>query len=88
MGTKCFEPVIVIYVTRGKNVAEYKQMGKWKIEGLTKFKSRGSEIARVNSIKVTNPEIYFNFLRAVASGDVFGGPHTCHHLYNRGACMY
>ena len=47
-------------------VAEYKEMWKWKIKFFTKFQGRGIKIARVNSILLAKPLIYFNIVRAVA----------------------
>ena len=53
-------------VTMNKYVAEYEQMRKFMIKFLSKFQSRGIKIARVNSIPVAKPSIFFNILRAVA----------------------
>ena len=53
-------------VTLAKYVAEYVQMWKWMVEFLSKFRSRGFKIARVNSIRVGKQFIFFNILREVA----------------------
>ena len=51
--------------TLSKYIGEYEQMWKWIFEFLSKFHGRGIKIARVNSILVAKPLIFFNILRAV-----------------------
>ena len=40
-------------VTLRKHVTKYKNMQKWMVEFLRKYKGRGNIIARVNSIHIT-----------------------------------
>ena len=45
-------------------------MRKWRVEFLSKSQSRVIKIAQVNSIRMTNLSIYFNFLCAIPRDDV------------------
>ena len=72
--------------TRNFNVYEIVPVGKWMIEFLGKSESRGITIDRVNSIRITKLQIYFNFLHAVASRwrhqeDSFSKELTCYNQF-------
>ena len=56
---------IVETVTLSKYVAEYEEMWTRMDEFLSKFQCSGIKIDRVYSIRVANPLIFFNILRAV-----------------------
>ena len=49
-----------------KYVAEYEHMRIWMVEFLSKFHGHGIKIARMNSILVAKPLIFFNIISEVA----------------------
>ena len=63
---RSFDDHSVETVNLSKYVAKYEQMWQFMAEFLTKFQDRGIKIARVNSIRVAKPLIFFDILRAVA----------------------
>ena len=60
-------PWSVETVTQNKYAAEYEQIWKWMVKFLSKFQGHDIKVARVNSIHVAKPFIFFNILCAIAS---------------------
>ena len=63
-----------------KHVSKYEKMRKWIVVVLSKFQGRGCKIARVNSICVVQPIIFFQYLTCHLSQLV----HTLLSLYITG----
>ena len=58
-----FERHIVETVSPRKYVPEYEKMLKCIVEFLSKFQDRGTQIDRVNSIRLAKPLIFFNITK-------------------------
>ena len=54
-------------VTLRKHVTKYMNMGKWMVEFFRKFKCRGTKIARINSIFMTESINLLKFCMALGS---------------------